>query len=486
VALFLSGKAMFKLPVMIKKAVLLFFLFATATTLYGKGYKIKVRLAAAADSTVYLTHYYDTKVYVTDTVKADSNGEGVFERDTLLGQGLYKIFMNNNQHFDFLLGADQTMEIINPDFNLDHLQIKDATESVEFLNYMKWMKLQQTKLSRLDSALKIAGNSEKENLGKEIRKLTEEVHNYWKQKSAEYPGTFLSAFLMANYVNDVKEEDIPKNFQVNDSLKWIYQYNFRRNHYFDYFDITDQRFLYTPLIKSKLDTYFDKVLIQMVDSVKPAAYQLINKVELNPLMFRYVASYLLNHSLNSRVMGMDALFVDIARDYYLSGKATWADSATMAVIRENVLFLENNLIGKQARNLQMETFDGDPRSLCQGNSKYTILLFYEPTCSHCKEFVPKMYDEIYLPYRDKGLEVVAIYNQNNRKEWGDFIELHHLNDWVNVWDKYRVTRFQIIYDTRTTPAVYLLDKNKKIVAKKFSIEFLKSFFGFYLDGKKAE
>jgi len=84
------------------------------------------------------------------------------------------------------------------------------------------------------------------------------------------------------------------------------------------------------------------------------------------------------------------------------------------------------------------------------------------------------------------VEVVAIYNQSNKKEWGDFLEQHHLNDWINIWDKYHVTRFQIIYDTRSTPAVYLLDKDKKIVAKKFSIDFLKSYFGFYIDGKKAE
>jgi thiol-disulfide isomerase/thioredoxin len=183
-------------------------------------------------------------------------------------------------------------------------------------------------------------------------------------------------------------------------------------------------------------------------------------------------------------MGMDALFVDIAREYYLSGKANWADSATLAVIRENVIFMENNLMGKQARNLRMETYDGIPYFLCQGKSRYTILVFYEPTCSHCKEFVPKLYNEIYIPYRNKGVEVVAIYNQNDKKEWGDFIQQQHLNDWINVWDEFYQSRFKVIYDTRTTPSVYLLDKDKKIIAKKFSIDFLKSYFGIYIDGKK--
>jgi hypothetical protein len=486
VALFLSGNVMIKIKGMNKRTFVTVFLLICVFNLFGEGYRIKFKLAQATDSSVCLTHYFDTNVYAIDTVKADAHGVGVFQGDSALYQGLYKIFVNNNQHFDFLVGADQTMEIINPDFGIDHLQINDAVESVEFLAYMKWLKQQQEKVGKLDSAFRKAAGTEKDKLGREIRTLTLQVQNYWKQKSAEYPGTFLSSFLMLNFMEDIKPEDIPKEYQANDSLKWTYQYNFRKAHYFDHFDITDRRFLYTPLIKSKLDTYFDKVLIQLSDSVKPYAYQLIKKTESQPVMFRFLISYLLNHSLNNRVMGMDALFVDLARDYYLSGKATWADSATLAVVKENVVFLENNLIGMKARDLRMETFDGDPFSLCQGKRKYTILVFYEPTCSHCMEFVPKLYDEIYLPYRDKGLEVVAIYNQSNKKEWSDFIELHHLHDWVNIWDEFHITRFQVIYDTRTTPSVYLLDENKKIVAKRFSIDFLKSYFGFYLNGKKAE
>jgi hypothetical protein len=451
----------------------------------GNGFKIRFRIAAAADSAVYLTHYFDTNVYAVDTVKADAHGGGIFQADTLLRQGLYKLYMNRNQHFDFLLGADQTLEITSSDFLLDNIQIKDSKESVEFLLYMKWLKGQQLKLSGLDSLYRKASGTEKENLDKEIRKLTEEVHGYWKLKSAEYPGTFLAAFLMANYMDELKEEDIPPAYLKNDSLKWTWEYNFRKNHYFNYFDVNDERFLYTPLIKSKLDTYLDKILVQTYDSVKPAAYQLIRKVESHPVMFRYMTSYLLNHALTSRVMGMDALFVDLGRDFYLSGKAAWADSTTLAVVKENVTFMSGNLIGQQARNLQMETYAGDTYFLCQGPAKFTILAFYEPTCSHCKEFIPKLYDEVYLPYRNKGVEVVAVYMQNNRKEWTDFMDQHHLNDWMNIWSP-ADNRFKVIYDTRTTPAVYLLDKDKKIIAKKFSVDFLKNYFAYYLDGKKTE
>jgi hypothetical protein len=464
----------------------LVFILLSVTIVAANGYKITVKLTSACDSLICLAHYFDTNVYVNDTILTDQKGNGIFQADTLLPQGLYKIYLNNSHHFDFLLGKDQTLTIINSGFGLDDLQINGAEESREFLVYMKWLKIQQAKLSQLDSTLQKANESEKKEIRKEIEDLSLEVSHFWKETSGKYPGTFLASFLMSNYYEELKDDQIPKDFLANDSLKWIYQYNYRKNHYFDYFDLSDQRFLYTPLTKSKLDTYFDKVLLQMYDSVKPAAYQVLKKVESNPLMFRYVTSYLVNHSLNSRIMGMDALFVDIARDYYLSGKATWADSTTMALVRENVIFLENNLIGKQAPNLRMETFDGEPYFLCQGKTKYTILIFFEPGCSHCQEFVPKLYDEIYLPYHDKGLEIVAAYTMNDKKEWSDFLEKHNLNNWVNVWDQYNLSRFKIIYDTRTTPSVYLLDKDKKIIAKKFSIEFLKDYFGFYLGDNKEK
>jgi len=447
---------------------------------FGKGLKISVSLEGAKDRQILLTHYYGENVYVDDTIQADMSGRGVFQRDTLLPQGLYKIYLDKDNHFDFLLGADQTLAIRNPAFNLDKMEITGADESREFLAYMRWLRDQQRKLALLDTALNKAPEEGKEGIRRQISNLSDTVSGYWKQKSAQYPGTLLAAFLMANYYEELKPDMIPAAYTLNDSLKWIYEYNYRKDHFFDYFDITDERLLYTPLVKSKLDTYFGKVLLQMYDSVKSPVYRLIEKAESKPHPFRYVTSYFLNASLSSKVMGMDALFVDIARDYYLSGKTNWADSATLAKIRENVIFMENNLIGHQARDLIMETSDGQPFRLYQHNSRYTILVFFEPNCSHCNDFVPKLYNEIYLPFRDKGLQVVAGYTMDNKKEWFDFIEKYHLYDWINVWDEHHLSRFKIIYDTRTTPSVYLLDREKKIIAKKFSIEFLKNYLGHYL------
>ena len=66
---------------------------------------------------------------------------------------------------------------------------------------------------------------------------------------------------------------------------------------------------------------------------------------------------------------------------------------------------------------------------------------------------------------------------DNKEEWTAFLTKHNLYDWINVWDENNVSGFKILYDARKTPGVYVLDKDKKIVAKKLTVEQLKKFMG---------
>ena len=181
-------------------------------------------------------------------------------------------------------------------------------------------------------------------------------------------------------------------------------------------------------------------------------------------------------------MGMDALFVEIANRYYMSGEAFWANEKTMESIKENLLFAEKNLIGMIAPELQLESINEEEYfSLHQVDAKVTLLLIYEPNCSHCKVFVPELHKKIYSKYKDKGFEVYAIYSMDNKEEWEEFVEKHDLYDWINVWDEHHLSRFKITYDARKTPGIYLLDENKEIIAKKLTIEQVESYLKKLLD-----
>lgn len=445
---------------------------------FSKGYRIRFSFPKAANQNVILAHYYTSQILINDTVKADGKGAGIFSGDSLLPQGLYKIYLDSDNHFDFLLSSAQDFELSGPDFSPENIKIKGAAESEEFLKYILVLAEHQKKRKETESLLKNASESEKQILREKLDSLSNSLQTYWKDTGKKYPGTWLSAFLMANYVPVPDQKEIPENISKNDSLLLRYKFNFQRKHFFDYFEMRDERFLYTPLVKQKIETFFTKVLFQSYDSVKTGALALIEYTRPSKKMFQFVTSYFLNSSINSNIMGMDALFADIARKYYLSGEAFWADSTTLAKIRENLLFVDKNLIGMQAPELKLEGIDGEEFfSLNQVKAPFTLVLIYEPNCSHCKEFVPRLHDEVYRKYHGKGFEVYAVYSMDDKKEWADFVEKHQLYDWINVWDPHHLSGFKISYDARKTPGVYLLNKDKKIIAKKLSVEQIGDILG---------
>ena len=84
--------------------------------------------------------------------------------------------------------------------------------------------------------------------------------------------------------------------------------------------------------------------------------------------------------------------------------------------------------------------------------------------------MPQFHKDVYQQFKDKGLKVFAIYSMDKKEEWTEFLTKHNLYDWINVWDETHISQFKILYDARKTPAVYILDENKKIIAKGMGVE----------------
>jgi peroxiredoxin len=441
----------------------------------GQVLKIEVELKEAAGQEVYLAHYYAGNIYAKDTLLLDVRGSGVFLADSLLPQGLYKIYRDENAHFDFLLGNDQQFILRNETFNAETISVSGSEETEAFVAYSTFLKNLQKRNAEIRKSLESSGTREKEKSFQELNALTNHLYAYWDELEKAYPGSFLAKFVKATHVPALDISSLPREVQENDSLLLVARFYYQKAHFWDNFDYRDERLLFTPFYKNKLETWFTKVLFQNYDSIGPEVHKFIEEVKHSRRIFQYATSFFLNSSINSNIMGMDALFVDLARKYYLSGEAFWATDEALEKIRENVLFFENNLIGKQAPDLTLEGVDGQYHNLNQIDSKYTLVVIYEPGCSHCKVFVPQLYNEVYLPFRNKGLEVFAIYSMDKKYEWEKFLNEHELHDWTNVWDEHHVSRFKILYDARTTPGIFLLDEHKKIVAKKMTVEQVRLF-----------
>lgn len=170
-------------------------------------------------------------------------------------------------------------------------------------------------------------------------------------------------------------------------------------------------------------------------------------------------------------MGMDKTFVFFAENYYLNGNAPWADPDWLKKVEERVREIKPNLIGTKAKDIRLMDPNDQFLSMYMINAEYLILFFYEPTCGHCKKTTPVM-KKLSEKYWEKGVEVLGIYTQFDKEEWTNYIASQHLDNWHNGWDPYNQSQFRLNYDIRSTPSIYLLDKNKNILGKRIDVETL--------------
>ena len=447
---------------MLKKYTKLFSLFLLVVIAESEAQaqicKIHIKLPNSKNDTVLLTHYFNGKVYVNDTLNTNQFGKAVYKSQKLLPQGIYQLYFNAQKQFDFLVGKDQSFTVFRKG---NKIEIKGAKESKKFQEYVEFIEIKK------EEARKLRNNPINKTA---LKQLDNEVQHHLQHEAKKYAGTFYGKFVESSLQVEPDESKIPDHILKNDSLLWLYKHNYRKQHYWDHFDLYDLRMWRTPTIHNRLVDYFKNVLVQLPDSVPPEAIKLIEGSRKQPEIFENLVSFLINNSVKSAYMSMENVFVTLAKKYYLSGDAFWATDKTLNKIRQEVHFRENNLVGLQGKELFLEDALGNYHSLYQQTTPFTLLVFWDPDCGHCKKQIPQLFNDLYLATDPSQLTIMAVYTQDNKKEWLNFIDEHGLDGWLNVWDPNQVSNFRVNYNVRTTPMIYLLDKDKKIIAKNLSVE----------------
>jgi thiol-disulfide isomerase/thioredoxin len=197
-------------------------------------------------------------------------------------------------------------------------------------------------------------------------------------------------------------------------------------------------------------------------------------------------------------MGFDAVFAHVAEKWYLP-KAAFEDTAFIRKTRETVEKLKPLLIGKTAPDFQVMWIPSDHFTVAQSDSlarnnphigsmiklsqvdsKYTILAFWEADCHHCQKAIPELY-QVYEKIKDKGIKILAVHmlgGIEGKKKWINFVNDHAMYDWMNVWNPYDYS-YKKTYDISVTPAIFILDKDKKIIAKRIDPGQIESFLNQY-------
>lgn len=248
-------------------------------------------------------------------------------------------------------------------------------------------------------------------------------------------------------------------------------------HFWDNFAIQDTTAVKNPDQGEQHLADFIGLLAKTTDSATrdQAVANMLNKAKANKTSFHHFIK-LYEHYLydGNSPMRNDLNYESVLR--YLQKSNVLTDLEKEAY-RPTYLLLLRNKVGQKAEDFAFELPDGKTQKLSEIESKYTLLLFYDPDCSHCKETIHQLRDtpQLVQAFAQWGIQVVAIDPWGDRNKWKNYSsELSY--QWINGFDSKSKVMSLNLYDLKASPTLYLLDESKKVILKDASLQQVIEYF----------
>jgi thiol-disulfide isomerase/thioredoxin len=489
-----------------KKILLSFSLFSIIAGAYAQtGHDIKINFKNCKDTVVYLAFYQFDKSYLADTCKKVVKGNIVFKGPKTLDKGVYYLVSQDKaRYFDFFI-SDNNQKIVMSTDSADlvkNLKSINSKENDDFFTYIKFITDKNKEYGEVKSKTK--GMNAKDSAAFMMEKgklLNETVMAYESKFLADHKGTFVGDVINLKMEKEAKE--IPK--ASNGRPDSLYSYLYYKAHFWDGVNFQDDGIMRTPFFADKLKKYFNNVIIQNPDSVSAEIDRLMAKTKAGTMMQKLLIAHFLFTYESSKVMGFDKVFVHVIDKYIRTGMAKEVyDEKTIEKIKERGDILKPLLLGSMAPDLLMIDTIGhkqvakmgfDTVKTSQGATKlyydnaqnlaqlfvslygiktdYLALVFWDVDCGHCKTEIPKLLEEYHaLKKEGYDIKVVAMYTQHEYEKWRKYVAENKL-DWINLYDGVHINNLKEKYDIYSTPVIYILDKNKRIKAKRIGTEQVK-------------
>ncbi|MEJ7589880.1 MAG: thioredoxin family protein [Ferruginibacter sp.] len=195
-------------------------------------------------------------------------------------------------------------------------------------------------------------------------------------------------------------------------------------------------------------------------------------------MQRFLLLKFVNRYLNQKYMWEDKVFVHLFEKYFAQKTYAWLNEKGKKTIQDRAYSLMANIFGSAASDVVLPDSTGKLKKLYDVQSAYTLLVIWDPKCGHCKEVLPRL-DTLYnTKWKAMGLKPFALAKETDgtKADWTQFIRQFKLEKWVHVYskeaDKERtdagIPSYSQLFDVQSFPTLYLLDSEKRIIAKKIT------------------
>jgi thiol-disulfide isomerase/thioredoxin len=187
----------------------------------------------------------------------------------------------------------------------------------------------------------------------------------------------------------------------------------------------------------------------------------------NEEIYNFTLQYLID---GFELYGFDRVITHIAENYQPADACIHdQDNSELVKRMENI---RNLAVGKKAPDIEIVDIRGEKFKLSSMENEYALIVFWATWCTHCQAIIPDL-SEIYDNKDLYNLEIIAVAVDTSRKAYEKYMQSNKPS-WINYfsplgWDSKPAKDYSIF----ATPTMFLLDRNREIVAKPMDIRSLK-------------
>ncbi|QTD36179.1 TlpA family protein disulfide reductase [Polaribacter batillariae] len=372
--------------------------------------------------------------------------------------GFYRItYRTNSPNFvDFIYNNEDVSFTFHPDYPEQSVTFSKSNENIIYKNYLNEISKAQQKLDSLQiTAIKNPNLDLNANYKAAFNQVNVIQNTYLKNTNGMYVQPFIKATLRAN-PSEIKTT--AKDYMSNITST-----------FFDHMDFKDKTLINSSFLVDRITDYVFYINYSENKDVQQKLYKesvktVLSKIENLPFK-KDVIEFLVAQFENTKNLELiDFLFENYYeklpeglqnKDYLKEKKALFATE--VGRIAPDFSWKENG------KDLKLSTLN---------DAEKYVLVFWSTGCSHCLKEIPLLHKFL----QDKtGVKVVAFSLEKNDFGWKNMKATlpnwHHILG-LNKWEN-KIAR---TYNIMATPTYFILDKNKKIIAKPETLEDLKAFF----------
>lgn len=473
------------------------------------GQQLKFKINNQKDTTVFLIKYVGSQLFYADTAEI-KKGVVIFDGKNQ-EQGIMGVLLPGQKFFEFLnCGEEVFIETSVPNF-IPSMKVHKSEENMVFLEYINFMSKNSELAKSLTSKRDALPESDKEGrsaIDKEISAMGVNVKEVQKRLASENSDNFVGKLIRMS--SDVDIPIAPRN-PDGSYVDSAFGYKYLRDHYFDNVDFSDDRLVNTPVIQKKLEYFYSQqMLLPHPDTLIKYLTRVVDQIPTGTMMYRFFVTKITANFERSKIMGMDKVVNSFVYRYYCpkdeagNYKAFWMDSDKLEELCADAKKRLRLMHGEIPPNVMLpDSTNQNWLDFYSLKSDYIILYFWDPGCGHCKKETPKLQKLYDQKLKARNVEIFAVGKATGAdfEDWKKFIKKNNLS-FINVGLTHEVynqakkdplslipskttlesLNYQDTYDIFSTPRVWILDKDKRIVGKGLGVaqieEYLDRLQGF--------